>query len=55
MRFDERVLNGMSVFAAIVAAGSFAAAGESLDMPQPRTRLVASSQQVSHKFFHVKA
>ena len=29
-RFDERVLNGMSVFAAIVAAGSFAAAGELL-------------------------
>jgi DNA-binding transcriptional LysR family regulator len=35
MRFDERVLNGMSVFAAIVAAGSFAAAGELLDMSQP--------------------
>jgi DNA-binding transcriptional LysR family regulator len=35
IRFDERVLNGMSVFAAIVAAGSFAAAGELLDMSQP--------------------
>ena len=28
-RFDERVLNGMSVFTAIVATGSFAAAGKS--------------------------
>jgi len=26
-RFDERVPNGMSVFSAVVAAGSFAAAG----------------------------
>jgi hypothetical protein len=34
-RFDERVLNGMSVCAAIVAAGSFAAAGELLDLSQP--------------------
>jgi DNA-binding transcriptional LysR family regulator len=33
-RFDERVLNGMSVFAAIVDAGSFAAAGGRLDMSQ---------------------
>ncbi|GAB7524514.1 LysR family transcriptional regulator [Paraburkholderia sp. 2C] len=32
--FDERMLNGMSVFAAIVDAGSFAAAGEQLDMSQ---------------------
>jgi hypothetical protein len=55
VRFDERVLNGMSVFPAIVAAGSFAAAGGLLDMSEPRTRPVASSQQVSHKFFHVEA
>jgi DNA-binding transcriptional LysR family regulator len=34
-RFDERVLNGMSVFTAVAAAGSFAAAGERLDMSQP--------------------
>jgi DNA-binding transcriptional LysR family regulator len=34
-RFDERVLNGMSVFTAVVATGSFAAAGEQLDMSQP--------------------
>lgn len=33
--FDERMLNGMSVFVAIVEAGSFAAAGERLDMSQP--------------------
>jgi DNA-binding transcriptional LysR family regulator len=33
--FDERVLNGMSVFVAIVDAGSFAAAAEQLDMSQP--------------------
>jgi DNA-binding transcriptional LysR family regulator len=32
--FDERMLNGMSVFTAIVDAGSFAAAGEQLDMSQ---------------------
>jgi DNA-binding transcriptional LysR family regulator len=34
-RFDERMLNGIGVFAAIVDAGSFAAAGERLDMSQP--------------------
>jgi DNA-binding transcriptional LysR family regulator len=34
-RFDERVLNGMGVFAAIVQARSFAAAGDLLDMSQP--------------------
>jgi DNA-binding transcriptional LysR family regulator len=34
-RFDERMLNGTSVFAAIVDTGSFAAAGEVLDMSQP--------------------
>jgi DNA-binding transcriptional LysR family regulator len=34
-RFDERMLNGMGVFAAIVHAGSFAAAGEMLNMSQP--------------------
>jgi DNA-binding transcriptional LysR family regulator len=32
--YDERMLNGMSVFTAIVDAGSFAAAGEQLDMSQ---------------------
>ncbi|MFK0033659.1 LysR family transcriptional regulator [Pseudomonas monteilii] len=35
MNFDERTLNGMSVFAAIVDTGSFAAAAEVLDMSQP--------------------
>ncbi|MDZ4192084.1 MAG: LysR substrate-binding domain-containing protein, partial [Pseudomonas sp.] len=35
MGFDERTLNGMSVFAAIVDTGSFAGAGEVLDMSQP--------------------
>lgn len=35
MSFDERMLNGMSVLAAIVDGGSFAAAGEALDMSQP--------------------
>jgi DNA-binding transcriptional LysR family regulator len=34
-RFDERMLNGMSVFAAIVQARSFAAAGDLLNMSQP--------------------
>lgn len=34
-RFNERALNGMGVFAAIVDAGSFAAAGEVLGMSQP--------------------
>jgi DNA-binding transcriptional LysR family regulator len=34
-RFDERSLNGMGVFSAVVRAGSFAAAGEQLDMSQP--------------------
>ena len=33
--FDERVLNGMSVFAAIVDAGSFARAGKHLGISQP--------------------
>src|SRR6186713_3685763 len=33
--FDERMLNGMGVFAAIVDAGTFAAAGEQLEMSQP--------------------
>ncbi|HEX2656551.1 MAG TPA: LysR family transcriptional regulator [Xanthobacteraceae bacterium] len=33
--FDERSLNGMSIFAKVVDAGSFAAAGEQLDMSQP--------------------
>jgi DNA-binding transcriptional LysR family regulator len=34
-RFDERMLNGMGVFAAIVQARSFAAAGDLLNMSQP--------------------
>jgi DNA-binding transcriptional LysR family regulator len=34
-RFDERVLNGMSVFSAIVRSGSFAGAAEALNMSQP--------------------
>jgi DNA-binding transcriptional LysR family regulator len=33
--FDERILNGMGVFAAIVDAGSFAAAAEQLGISQP--------------------
>ena len=33
--FDERILNGMGVFIAIVEAGSFVAAGERLAMSQP--------------------
>ena len=32
MSFDERMLNGMGVLSAIVDSGSFAAAGEVLDM-----------------------
>jgi DNA-binding transcriptional LysR family regulator len=32
--FDERMLNGMGVLAAIVDTGSFAGAGEILDMSQ---------------------
>lgn len=35
MAFDERILNGMSVFTAVVDGGSFAAAGEMLDMSPP--------------------
>lgn len=34
-RFDERMFNGMGVFAAIVRSGSFAAAAAQLDMSQP--------------------
>jgi len=34
-RFDERILNGTSIFATIVDAGSFASAAEVLDMSQP--------------------
>ena len=34
MSFDERILNGMGVLTAIVDSGSFAAAGERLDMSQ---------------------
>lgn len=34
MAFDERVLNGMSVMSAIVDSGSFAGAGDILDMSQ---------------------
>jgi DNA-binding transcriptional LysR family regulator len=35
MNFNERILNGMSVFTAIVDTGSFAAAAEVLNMSQP--------------------
>lgn len=35
MAFDERLLNGMSVLAAIVDSGSFVGAGETLNMSQP--------------------
>jgi DNA-binding transcriptional LysR family regulator len=35
MAFDERLLNGMSVFMAVVDGGSFAAASETLDMSPP--------------------
>ncbi len=35
MAFDERSMNGMGVFAAVVEQGSFAAAGDILDMSQP--------------------
>lgn len=34
MAFDERILNGMSVLSAVVESGSFAGAGEILDMSQ---------------------
>ncbi|RBA25103.1 LysR family transcriptional regulator [Herminiimonas fonticola] len=34
MAFDERILNGMGVLSAIIDSGSFAAAGEVLDMSQ---------------------
>jgi DNA-binding transcriptional LysR family regulator len=34
-RFDDRILNGIGVFAAIVDTGSFAGAGERLGMSQP--------------------
>ncbi|WP_438391569.1 LysR family transcriptional regulator [Caballeronia sp. DA-9] len=34
MSFDEKILNGMGVLSAIVNSGSFAAAGEALDMSQ---------------------
>ncbi len=35
MAFDERILNGMSVLAAVANSGSFAAAAEALNMSQP--------------------
>lgn len=35
MAFDERLMNGMSVLAAIVDSGSFVGAGEALNMSQP--------------------
>ncbi|CAG9243741.1 LysR family transcriptional regulator [Paraburkholderia caribensis] len=35
MAFDERMLNGMSVLAAVANSGSFAAAGDALNMSQP--------------------
>jgi DNA-binding transcriptional LysR family regulator len=34
MRFDDRVLNGLGVLAAVVRSGNFAAAGKSLNMSQ---------------------
>jgi DNA-binding transcriptional LysR family regulator len=34
MRFDDRVLNGLGVMAAVVRSGSFAVAGKSLNMSQ---------------------
>lgn len=34
MGFDERILNGMGVFSAIVDSGSFARASDTLDMTQ---------------------
>jgi DNA-binding transcriptional LysR family regulator len=34
MRFDDRALNGLSVFAAVVRSGNFAIAGKSLNMSQ---------------------
>src|SRR6202020_352761 len=34
MRFDDRVLNGLGVLAAVVRSGSFAVAGKSLNMSQ---------------------
>jgi DNA-binding transcriptional LysR family regulator len=33
--FDERILSGIGIFAAIVDTGTFAAAGEQLGMSQP--------------------
>ena len=47
MSFDERVLNGMGVLSAIVDSGSFAAAGEALDMSQSGvSRIPASSSAI---------
>ena len=44
--FDERLLGGLRVFLAIADAGSFAAAGEQLDMSQPGvSRAVARLEQ----------
>ena len=34
MRFDDRVVNGLGVLAAVVRSGSFAVAGKSLNMSQ---------------------
>ena len=34
MAFDERVVNGMRVLAAVVDSGSFVRAGEALEMSQ---------------------
>lgn len=38
MSFDERILNGMGVLSAIIDSGSFAGAGEMLDMSQSGVR-----------------
>ena len=53
-RFDERMLNGMSVFAAIVQARSFAAAGDLLNMSQPGvSRAVARLEaRLGIRLFH---
>ena len=50
-RFDERMLNGMGVFAAIVQARSFAAAGDLLNMSQPGvSRAVARLEVLMNRF-----
>lgn len=44
--FDDKLFSGLSVFAAVVDAGSFAAAGDLLDMSQPGvSRAIARLEQ----------